>query len=825
MENTTANDNAVTQGPVTTTNSNGPYRTDLRRKNPLSELSSYTYIITLYMVTPEAANYFTQYNRLPPYNGGANRYFIVAKSGGINNEAEPRGLTFNPSEPGPKKPGLDFYIDDLNIETYMLAQDGSKTATLSNKISFKVIEPEGFTFLTKLSELSATINQLSPSLQENRTSITLPNLYQQHYIIGIKFYGYNPDGTIKENNQEVYTGDNYVLFERLFPVKPQNVTFRLVPKNPIIYNWEGVVLGGQVALGSKHGVLNSPANIEGETVGEILGSAPNESPPKSLIGWLNNNQLKLKEQGYIDKPTTYSINWLDKETDSEIKSIFSSKMNDKDKLINEKAPMATVQSIQDITIKQSTDDANNKINTNVKSINVPYGKPIVSTIDQIIINSQYVKDKASIVTNSAIATTIDPNLGASSNASGTAQNSPGGSSLKWYAIKPLVTCNGRDSKTNDWAYNITYEISSYDVPYVKNQFIFKKSNYYGPIKQYDYFFTGKNTEVINYEQEYNNLFYTIVPPSATVENKASVGTNGFSSPARVGRVNTDASMGTNNDNDIAGAVRASLYSVKDAVRVNLKIMGDPDFLMDSIGSATQPENISKFYSINNSINPYSGQLFIEINFGLAEDYGSNGLMDLDPKKVVGFYSDQDRKALGTNGIIYRVNKVDSVLSKGKFEQTLELYLVLPGEFSQTTTPTREVIPDAATTRGLLNAADRDLRSAPSTVTPPASSAVKKGTSPPGYVPFNERKPLTIPQLNEMRKNQPWLPPLPGWLNNLGQQIQPPTTSVDDANPPRSLTPPVSPDVQAARAREASNLNDSLRQGASDAQRINPRLRR
>ena len=85
---------------------------NVRRWNPLGEFSSYTYQISLYMITPDAYDLFIasgrqQLNVLNNINascsgGGA---YLVAQSGGINDTNSTRADGFN----------FDYYIDNLRM--------------------------------------------------------------------------------------------------------------------------------------------------------------------------------------------------------------------------------------------------------------------------------------------------------------------------------------------------------------------------------------------------------------------------------------------------------------------------------------------------------------------------------------------------------------------------------------------------------------------------------------------------------------------------------------------------------------------------------------
>jgi hypothetical protein len=270
----------------------------------------------------------------------------------------------------------------------------------------------------------------------------------------------------------------------------------------------------------------------------------------------------------------------------------------------------------------------------------------------------------------------------------------------WYSIKPITRVIGRDSERKDWVYNITYEIAPYEVPYIKNPYVTSRSKYYGPVKAYEYTLTGRNTEVINFEMTYNTNFYTQVPATTTPDNSAS-NTQSVSPTTPRGITSAVAGNSTsgsiNNGSIIADSVRANLYSLGDTALATIKIMGDPDYLMETIGTKSLQGSLSKFIGPNNSINPYGGQIFIEIIFKVAEDYRENGLLDVDEGQSILFYPLDQQSAIRNQGYIYKVNSVTHTFSRGKFEQTLDLYMVpitdlytADSEQQRTVTPQNQV---------------------------------------------------------------------------------------------------------------------------------------
>ena len=645
--------------------SNNPLATDRRRWNPLTKFSSFTYNITLYMVTPECVNYFADNGTLPD-NARDGGYYIIAQSGGINSQAEPRLLTTK-NIIGVGQEGLDFYIDELNVKMYMIGQDRQKTATAATTISFKIIEPTGFTFLTKLSQACQAINKKSKLISSGNAN-AWPNLYQQHYIVGIRFYGYDQNGELIKAEMIDDVGsfnsyDKFAVYERFFPIVSSKVSTKLTGR-ATEYLFEGTFQNLQAAFGAKRGKLPTNSEFEGGTVGDILGSMDSKND-KSMIVSLNNIQSKEKVDEKRGIAQKFNIEWL-----GDAEKIKNSPLLTDADYSKEISAMSIAKNVKEVNAATSV--VSNTANTTTVIKGFSADTPIVLAIDQVIVKSKYVVDTLIKKINS--------------NIEGDTQTESKGL-LQWYCIHPITTIEGRDSVTKDWAYNITYQIKPYHVPYLKSQYAPARTKYYGPVKKYSYLFTGENTEVISFEMTYDNQFYMITSPSTNKDNASAKNKSGSTPTQTAGGTNSAPGSGELNQGDaIVENVRSNLYSIADQALATIRIMGDPDFLMDTIGHKIKSDTFSKFYGNNDSVNPYQGQVYIEIEFNMGEDYShDDGLLDVDSNQTVLFYPPEIQKKLNSKGIIYKIISVDSTFSKGKFEQVLELHvppltdLILPDE--------------------------------------------------------------------------------------------------------------------------------------------------
>jgi hypothetical protein len=155
-----------------------------------------------------------------------------------------------------------------------------------------------------------------------------------------------------------------------------------------------------------------------------------------------------------------------------------------------------------------------------------------------------------------------------------------------------------------------------------------KTDYYGPYKVYDYYFTGNNTEVLNFETSYSALYFL---PGGSDDQKQQSNDGLNNTPVVPGAKNISMENSASKGGIPVGSIKTNLYSPGDQIKAKLQIMGDPDYLMTSIGTASNASTPREAaYTNNLAINPVGGQIFIEINFYEGTDYNiSTGLLSIN----------------------------------------------------------------------------------------------------------------------------------------------------------------------------------------------------
>lgn len=664
-----------------------------RPYNPLSEFSSYTYNIALYMVTPEAYNQFVESGGTKPTQG----CYLLVKSGGINKNVD-----------DPRAPGLqyDLYIDDLKVKT-LTATKQTNSATNSYDISFSIYEPYGFNFPTLLKEASIKVQQESslPGVKNNPDSI------KQQFLLEVRFTGYDNNGAVKT----LYANNTDTSLVRIWPIQISKFQFSLSGK-VTEYKIDAVNVGTQVSLGSKRGIVNNPMELNGATVFDVLAGTgsgkvltgqsqaedgkPSDNFVTGLFQSMNLAEDKLFEQGLVERVNSYQI-----EMDSIIADAL---MVSKDSYNKFKAPVSTNQTTSESAT--STDDPQ-AVETKKRTVSVSAGTPLLKIIDQVIGQSGYVESAFKVLSNENPESESEPN------------SKP--AALQWYNVNPIVKITGYDTKRRDFTYDIKYVIKPYRVPFVRSAYVSNKTKYYGPHKRYEYWYTGKNSEIISFEQQFNNLFYipTTVSPKTNSEEPTAPGQ---SSTMKSSTQETQAS-------EAVASVRSSLYSIGDLANAKMTIMGDPDYLVTSLGVNSNLFN--SFYGKDFTVDPNSGQVFIEINFYEGVDYDSNkGTMSINDKIKFNVYPSEIDKLI--KGVVYNVIQVDSTFSKGKFSQDLVMLLW--------TVPTTSTNNDSSHQRSESNTTDGGAARQPDVYYENNGTVSSSSTAPTTYYENDGSSSSTLP---------------------------------------------------------------------------------
>lgn len=599
-----------------------------RTYNPLGDFSSTTYKISLYYMDPLQFNEYVDGNR-----AAIKDFKLIAQSGGATQGQDIRAPGFD----------LDFYIDDLEIKTLISSKE---TMAMSNStlFKFKIYEPYGFTFTKKL---ATAMDLTTPDLKN----------VKGHFLIVFRFYGYDINGKLLHSTDvqgsPVNNSDPQAIFERGFPVIFQKFHFKLDYKT-VVYDIEAVQVNEQIGKGTSRGTLPAKLAIAGTTVEEMLLGNSSKKSVAGLAQLLNDNEKKLTngKTPKFEKENRYHIEFVNAD---DIKNSLMSPQDDVDK---KKVPMAPVKGSSGSNARTEDKNKTGSIDKKIRKMELNGQTSILQAIDQIISLSSYVKDSL---------TAYDTENEKVQDSDSDIYDNPNPKAISWYNVTPTVKAigNDQDSKRNDFAYDITYTISKYEIPFVRALYASKTMKYYGPHKRYDYWYTGKNSEIISFDLDYNYLYQLDVVGQSDAK---TVNTGSASTTAKASQGSDPSGTDTGTNEQVA-SMKSWLYSPGDLVKFKLKILGDPDYLMPTVAGGK--DAVAKaFYGPDFTINPNSGQVFIEIDFKQTEDYDiNNGL--LGPNDSISFMNYPSELKSKIKGMTFMVTEVVSRFSKGKFEQDLK----------------------------------------------------------------------------------------------------------------------------------------------------------
>lgn len=737
-------------------------RPNRRQYNPLSKFSNITYRISLYAITPDAFNNFYVQGKWITKN-----LELIVQSAGINDTADaPRNEFFK----------LDYYIDNLEITTKTNAKE-TQTAGNQSDVKFQIFEPYGMTFPTKLLAAQQKLQQKANIKKDVKEQIQALN---SPYLLVIRFYGYDANGNlvteaVDQGTQTNFTKtDTNAAFERAFPIVISKFGFKLENK-VTTYDVQAKFINEQVGYSVKRGIFKTGKTVNADTVENALYNGKT-----GLLDVLNQEQKELatkidnkENSNKQDIPDVYKIAF------QEGSGIKEASLVSKGNVVKEYTPVANVNDVNQVNIRTAS-TSGTVVENNKRSIKIAEGTPILTAIEQVIKQSSYVTDAMTVVDIEEVEATQDGEA--------TTQTQKA-IELYWYNVRPQVKIIGFDQKRQDYAYEITYIIQRYRLPFVRSLVLDKSIAYYGPHKIYKYWYTGKNTELLAYEMQYNMLYFNISAISSEVSNTTTTDT---APSAPLGAQSSDPTNKLPGSLELVNGITTNLYSPKEQLMAQIKILGDPDFLM-AAETAGIEDTFKTWYGPDYSINASSGQVFIEIGFNQVEDYNeSTGL--LTPNNNIKFWDyPPEIEKMCEGRMIYMVVQVISKFSRGTFTQDL-----------------KTVLPNFPTKKPASNAGSTERQQAGSTSETAREPATQRQNASTGTGLSNSPQPATQASVRKIDNGVAAATP----TTNTNTAAQ--TANEDSYSDPMGTTDASAIAQSAGKEREASTglgFLDRLRGGA------------
>lgn len=658
--------------------------------NPLHKYVNYTYGISLHLLTKN------EYNNMVKYPDGDNpsgswgpKRTLIASAGKYDTSSNGFMRDDNFRE--------DFFFDDLRMVT-IVGLNHASPGTNVIEISFTIIEPYGFTLLDRL--IHAVTDSANPTNGET-DGVDGKNYLEVPYLLQIDFYGYNDIG-VSANLRE---------HRKFIPIKLTEMKMKVGVKGAE-YNVKAVPYNH---IGFMESSAATPANFEvtASTLTEFFKSDVNVDDmlrEKERIENSGDSRETNAKAVYAARSYTSAYNaWMNGLTQNKyqtdnttISVVFDSKILSSNNgqggnIINDSQSTKQAAEVDSTNknekinaIMGSAQKATANPNMGASKFNINGGTSVIAVINQIMLASNYVQSQIIDVTKN-----IEENVEKA--------NRP----LDWWKVVPSVQMKKFCTQTGKWTYHITYNVISYTV-YNQSHPRAPKAIPNAWFKEYNYIYTGKNDDIIDFQIDFDALFYTAI----TVQTGKVTKTNQtlgkdqsdnrslddrkrndvFGDPLTNGKGVNPVKIENKNDNiqatnsastrrdsqsmgaaDVAQSVAAT--SVADMLSVKLKIVGDPMFIkQDDIMDnpiATKYDNLQNGKYTTGYVRPD--------NATIAMDAGEVHAMiqwktPIDIDERTGFMDWGNNSKLVTSSIsgLYKLLSVESVFSGGKFEQTLEM---------------------------------------------------------------------------------------------------------------------------------------------------------
>lgn len=672
--------------------------------NALDAYASYTYTVSIYLLSDDDLKLMLKDKVLPK------GWQLILQSGGapvpggrlrpIDRQEQQQAADGNGGVLPQPELGrneffeLDLYIDDIVINHYA-PNRGSYGPFATTDIAFKIYEPNGMSFLPNLYKaVQQYVNQTGGGWAGANQVYSA-----QNFLMVVRFYGYDANGNlvtaanttnpiIGTDGQVVQPGQTATI-EKYIPFQFSEINWRIQGK-VTEYDCKAATPPNAILTGQARGTIPYNIELSGETVKDILTgpialvTAPPErarsrdadaqpggfyGPPKAdaankarkttisqgLQEALNRYQQELVDEGkYQEYPDIYEI-VIAEDVIANAKVVPPGEFNPRQSAM-----------IQAQTAREVKDGATQSVDTNTKTLKAMAGKSIVQFIDEVMRQSTYVLEQQKFYIDSktgALVEMANPNQ-----------------VLAWYRIALEAEPTGQyDRIRQDKVYRLRYTIAAYRVDQIKSDY-FPRTQFPGRHKVYDYWFTGENTQVLNFEQKLNNLWYLVqnAPAGPKVTSNYLEADRYFYAP-----LTSENSQGQENMRVYDGAASAAswLYSPGDQASVTLDIVGDPAWIWQGELWSGFPENLNINYAPflrDGTINPSAGDIMFEIVFNQPVDYDlQTGLMDPGQFNYGTNTAARQAGNYGASGAgkareryIYRARTCRSFLRQGRFVQQL-----------------------------------------------------------------------------------------------------------------------------------------------------------
>jgi len=664
-------------------------------KNPMEIFANSNMLWSLACLTPEQFNDPKLYRNTP----GALKNLVFSSAGRSDGD---RVATFFGSP--------EYYINNFVMQTVIGANEATGNSN-AVKFSFDIIEPHSMGLLLQ-SMQNAAVKAGYLSYLDNAP-----------FVLKMEIQGFDELGRVVSN-----------IKPKFFVMKLSSTKFT-VNEGGSVYKVEAIPYNHQGfsdAINTTYSDVKISASGKGH-VFDILSGGPN-----SLMAFLNKNEEKLKADGEIKEKDEYVIQF------PILSSDWKSSAGNQEAI--KKATVDPAAEIKKIAVQASVPKTDPQLldQNSIASASLGFdqnsgGKPLFRRA-----GDQY-DEKTGVMIRDGM--TIDPKLRAFqfgqsqsltaiinqvilSSEYATAALEPANLTpqgyIKWFKLDVQIELLKFDSLTGDYAKKITYRV----VPYLVHQSIFANATsapigyaelMKSVVKEYQYIYTGQNVDIIGFNIEINNLFYAGANPkpeadaaqtgnqnakpaeklpSSTKTGKGQAvevqsAQTGRARPRRDPRLLKGYKGGADEktvEQNVAENFQQAFISGSsaDMVTINLEILGDPYWLIDSGMSNyfTTADSPTAQITDDGTMNYESGNVYIYISLRTPADVNT----------LTGLYDFSIAGKESPFGGIYRIASCENSFNDGNWKQKLKC-IRMPGpqgpEVNETITGDKASVVDKA----------------------------------------------------------------------------------------------------------------------------------
>ena len=643
------------------------------KPNELNVFSSYTYNVALYMLNSKSyVNLLTKPNSPREVLDDS---LLLMRDGGTGTQPEnalERELGFF----------NDFYIDNLELVNVAVGPSKRKQNTNVTDVSFTITEPRGVTLIEKL---------------RNAAKSTLVSTKEKYihapYLLEIKFKGYDELGQPMAATSK----------PKYIPIKITDITFSVTGMGTE-YKVKAIPFAH-----SLFGQINStiPMNMElsASTIGDIFNSGGNEiikttedvrvfSGPggqeqtiqkktvekygdsfKTLAEVLTDNQKKRtkptiknsKEKtgppgnsgGYEQIEIPAAAEGYDTYSFKIASQIANAKLNVEAIFDALDTPAPTGQKKDDGKANKSQFQAyaasfggGISLDKDKKTFKINAGTDVTKLLNLVIMHSDYMDKNIDEVTEKGISE---------------------GKGIRWFKIKPVIISaegdgKGFDGKDGRYKYHVEYVVEPsviyyHDFPWAPKS----KPKGLGYHKVYDYIFSGKNTEVLDFKLDFKTAFMQVMTAGTGSKFADKSADNDFSPLVKEQPLSAEGNS-TNGKDSLTRARAKDLFSSimsdgVDMVALDMRIIGDPAYLPTSDAywqdKIRKGQQYTSAYMPDGTINYELSMPFCQVNLRTPVDYDDiTGLANVTATTNSTFSG------------IYKITQITSTFSGGIFQQKL-----------------------------------------------------------------------------------------------------------------------------------------------------------